>query len=556
MSTIKVAHDLKRQVLEITSFIRVLNHYYFKKKKLQNQIKNLILNKFKEDVKEVENNRDWPYSVPTVLNTLSNTLLSKVDSFKFPDSILLFEAWMNLGIEALYPRIALQYQFPGFLKGEKMRNVYQFTFSTSRGFGFPIYFGPEFYGYILTFGKILESILKWSHTICHRANQAIFIVAKRFNIKRHHPGEFESVIISEYNNNIFKGIDTLLHGYFTNAPKKLGKFSSLEEILHNVIFSYSFGDHSMSIMSNIKSPYIEIPLITHQEIVRRYNVDFFSYIKELKKVRRILIKRIIFYKEKRKRLIKKLNKIDKIKLIFKHLNINSIDKIRKSIKLMEKILELLWNTALYTHTIHTPTEQELEILSKSNIDIYNGFKKKLIDSIFLFYIKYYEKKLNFNFEETEVLDLLGNLKDIMAKMWLNFKEKQFKFAINKLKQISTLSLEDPRYNEKVKENLDILIPIFSIYEIFNRPLSESVYPESIPQHKRLWAYFASFLASRYNLLGVNLMHLFNGLAFRNWSYFILKHKLNRKDFFQYIIKLPIWKYIPKKVKIRILKSDL
>ncbi|MFX0057304.1 MAG: hypothetical protein ACFE85_02505 [Candidatus Hodarchaeota archaeon] len=566
--TVRVTHDLQRQILEITSFIRVLNNYYNKKNKLQNQVKPLILKQFREEgLKTLENNKDWLHSIPTVLNTLSNNLLSKIDSFKFPDSILLFEAWMNLGIEALYPRFALYYKFPGFLKGELTRYIFHFTFSTSRGFGFPIYFGPEFYGYILTYGKVLEPILRWSHTVCHRANQAIFLVGKRFNIKRHHPGEFESVIISEYMNNVFKGIDTLLHGYFTNDPKKLGNFSTLEDVLKNIIFSYSIGDHAMSIRPKMESLNIEIPLITHQEIVKKYNVDFYSYINELKMVKRLLIRKIILYKKRRKDLIKKLKKIERIKHLFnrfkiipiqnsKETNFFIIGKLTRFFKLMEKILELLWNTPLYTHTIHTPTDYEKEIISKWNLDEINNYKKESIDSVFLLYVKYYEKKYKFNFDEKEILDALRSLRDNMAKMWLYFKERQFKFAINKLNELSTLSLDDSNYNKSVKENLNNLIPIFSIYEIFNRSLSESVYPESIPQTKKFGAYFASFLSSRYNLLGVNLMHIFNNLAFRNWSYFIIKHKFNRNQFFQFVIKLPIWKYIPTKVKIRILKNNL
>ena len=267
--TVRIIHDLQRQILEITSFLRVLNNYYQKKKSMQNQSKLLIINKFKEKTNILVKDKNWLQNTPNALNALSDNLLSKIDSFKFPDSVLLFEAWMNLGLEALYPRFALQYRIPGFLKGEKIRNIFQFIYSTSRGFGFPIYFGPEFYGYILTYGKILEPILRWSHTVCHRANQAIFLVGKRFNIKRHHPGEFESVIISEFENHEFKGIDTLLHGYFTNDPKKLGKFSNLKEALDHVMFSYSIGDHAISIVSKIKEPYIEIPLITHQEIVER-----------------------------------------------------------------------------------------------------------------------------------------------------------------------------------------------------------------------------------------------------------------------------------------------
>jgi len=64
---------------------------------------------------------------------------------------------MKLGFDALFPRIVLHFKFPGLLKGEKTRNVFQFIYATSRGFGFPINFGPEFYGYQFKFLKYLDS---------------------------------------------------------------------------------------------------------------------------------------------------------------------------------------------------------------------------------------------------------------------------------------------------------------------------------------------------------------------------------------------------------------
>ncbi|MEJ2279765.1 MAG: hypothetical protein P8Y70_18780 [Candidatus Lokiarchaeota archaeon] len=99
-----------------------------------------------------------------------------------------------------------------------------------------------------------------------------------------------------------------------------------------------------------------------------------------------------------------------------------------------------------------------------------------------------------------------------------------------------------------------LIPIISIYELFNRPLSKSVYPESIPQTKRLGAYLAKFLTSRYNIIGLNLIRLFNRLAYKNWIYFIQRNNLNLKTFFRSCLNLPIWKHIPKNVKELILSN--
>ena len=139
-------------------------------------------------------------------------------------------------------------------------------------------------------------------------------------------------------------------------------------------------------------------------------------------------------------------------------------------------------------------------------------------------------------------------------MWLFFKEEHYNLALKKLSELSTLALNTNNYNRIVNDYIDNLVPIFSIYEIFNRSLSESVYPESIPQTKRFGAYIASFLTSRFNPFGVNLMKLFNKLAFYNWSYFIIKRKLDRKGFFNTIFKLPIWKYIPPDVTKKILET--
>ena len=568
VSNVKIAHDFQKQILEIPSLVRVLNNYYYNKFVVQAKLKPIALKKFKEELKKIENDKDWLYAIPTALSTLSEGLLHKRDSFRFPDSIILFETWMNLGFGALYPRLALHYKFPGFLKGEKTRHVFQFMFSTSRGFGFPIYFGPEFYGYSLTIGKILEPLFRWSHTICHRANQAIFLVGKKYGIKRHHPGEFESVIISEYENNMFKGINTLLHGYFTQDPKKLGVYSNLKETLENIMFSYSIGDHAMSIEKKIQKQTMNVPLMTHDYIVKNYNVNFYKYLKNLISIKNLLIKKILLYKKQRKEYINNLKRLDRIKFRIDQSKTFSIPSLKLSrryskiqdyslhIRLMERIMEMLWTSPLYTHTIHyTFNDEHDPKMTKENRSV-TDFDNKSIDSIFLLYITHFEENNGFTFNETEVLNELKKIRDKMGSMWLYFKEKHFKFALKKLNALSALSLENHDYNEIVNDYIDNLIPIFSIYEIFNRSLSESVYPESIPQTKRFGAYIASFLTSRFNPFGVNLMNLFNKLAFYNWSYFIMKRKLNRARFFKTIFKLPIWKYIPHSVEKKILDSEL
>ena len=568
VSNVKIAHDFQKQILEIPSLVRVLNNYYYNKFVVQAKLKPKVLKKFKEELKKIENDKDWLYAIPTALSTLSEGLLHKRDSFRFPDSIILFETWMNLGFGALYPRLALHYKFPGFLKGEKTRHVFQFMFSTSRGFGFPIYFGPEFYGYSLTIGKILEPLFRWSHTICHRANQAIFLVGKKYGIKRHHPGEFESVIISEYENNMFKGINTLLHGYFTQDPKKLGVYSNLKETLENIMFSYSIGDHAMSIEKKIQKQTMNVPLMTHDYIVKNYNVNFYKYLKNLISIKNLLIKKILLYKKQRKEYINNLKRLDRIKFRIDQSKTFSIPSLKLSrryskiqdyslhIRVMERIMEMLWTSPLYTHTIHyTFNDEHDPKMTKENRSV-TDFDNKSIDSIFLLYITHFEENNGFTFNETEVLNELKKIRDKMGSMWLYFKEKHFKFALKKLNALSALSLERHDYNEIVNDYIDNLIPIFSIYEIFNRSLSESVYPESIPQTKRFGAYIASFLTSRFNPFGVNLMNLFNKLAFYNWSYFIMKRKLNRARFFKTIFKLPIWKYIPHSVEKKILDSEL
>ena len=546
--------------------MRVLNKYYYKKAKIEKNLKPLTRKRFNEELKKIERDGDWLHTVPLAINSLSGDLNVQKDSFKFPDSIILFEAWMNLGFGALFPRLALHYKFPGFLKGEKTRNVFQFTYSTSRGFGFPIYFGPEFYGYMLTIGKLLEPLFKWSHTICHRANQLIYLVGKKYEIKRHHPGEFESVIISEYNDNVFKGIDTLLHGYYTQDPKTLGVFSSLENALDNVTFSYSIGDHAMSAEREKSKKTISVPLITHDTIVRKYNVNFYDYLNDLIATEKLIKRKIIHFKQLRKEFISNLKRIDRIKFRIDQSKSFSVPSLKISqkfsqiqecslhVRLMEIIIKMLWTTPLYTHTIHKTIDDEINLQKQKRNEPITDFSKMTIDSIFLLYIKKFEEKNSFSFKEIDVINELINLKDKIGVMWLNFKEKHFNFALKELNDLSTLSLDDISYSKIVNEYIDNLIPIFSIYEIFNRALSESVYPESVPQTKRLGGYLASILTSRFNPFGVNLMNLFNKLAFNNWSYLIINRKLNQKQFFKLIMKLPIWKNIPKTIRKEILNS--
>ena len=558
LSRVNVSHDVQKQIMEIISLIRVMNNYYHKKSEIQKQIKPYLLHKFKEEVKLLESSADWLHSIPSALLALNEDFTTKKDSFKFPDGIILFEAWMDMGFKALYPKLVLHYKFPGILKGEKTRNLYQFIFSTSRGFGFPVLFNPDFYSYNFKFKNFLEILFNWCYTVCHRANQAIFLVSERFNIKRHHPGEFESIIISEYENNVYKGIDTLLHGYFTQEPRTLGTFHSLESVLKSITFSYSIGDHAMSINKNIVQNSLFIPLLNQDLIKIRYNIDFYGYIKKLFKFRTQISQVVMKIQRKKKELLNKIkfNKKLKFYLGFKfceqfHLKPlpqfcdSSLSDIEFSIQLMRDLLKLIWTTPLFTHTIHKPIKKELKF-TKAIIE-----EEETIDSIFHLYISYFELKKGFKFEEESIVASIDDLRDDMAKMWLYFKERQLNFALRKLNEISLL-VNDENKAKNISKYVDELIPIFSIYEILHRPLAESVYPEASPQSKKFWAYIARFLTSRLNPIGVNLMTLFNKLAFYNWSFFIFNNKFNLKQFFNFILKLPIWKHIPDNLKKEIL----
>lgn len=535
---IKVSHDFQRQLLEITSLLRVINNFYYKKARISSTIS-----------KTDSSSYDFRYLK---------------DSYEFPESNLLFENWVLMGLESLYPLMALHYVFPGFLKGEKQRNLFQFTFSTSRGFGFPIYFGPEFYNYILKYGKVLEPLFKWSHTVCHRANQAIFLVANRFKIKRHHLGEYESAIISEYKNGIFKGISTLLHGYFTSDPKTLGIYSSLDKALENLAFSYSIGDHAIKVETKIPEKKRIIPIITHSEIKEKYKVDFYSYILQLFLFQKRLIRKILDFKQEKKVLLNNVSWTGKIKLRINQSRYFSLKSLKdsekytkiefylKSIQLMEDLLNLIWITPLHSHTYHNLTLFEYNSLDLKYFYNLEDLLNKNHDSVFFLYIRYKEHKDGFVFEVSEILQQIESLRELMGKMWQNFKDEHINFAKFELKKLCTLHYRDKVFKDKTTESVERLIPIFSIYEIFKRSLSETIYPEVTPQRKRFGAYIARFFASRYNLLGVNLMRHFNNLAFNNWAYLIKKKHLSLLQFFEFIIKLPIWKSIPKEIKKRII----
>ncbi|MEJ2279766.1 MAG: hypothetical protein P8Y70_18785 [Candidatus Lokiarchaeota archaeon] len=418
MSYVFVSHDLKRKILEISSLIRVINNYYFKKLKTQEKIKPLLLKKFKDGLDSIKERQDWLFSVPNVLSTLSDDLLSKNDSFRFPDSILLFESWMNLGLDALYPQFVLHFKFPGYLKKEKTRHIFQFIFSTSRGFGFPIYFAPEFYGYNTRYLKYLEPIFEWCYGVCHMANQATFLVDNRLNLKRHHPGEFESVILSEFENHMYKSIDTLFHGYFTNEPKKLGNYKNFNDALKNLLFVYSIGDHAISLNKNPNNYKKAINFLSNKEIKETYDVNFYSYVEKLLQVEHLLIQKIAYYKKERKKLIREMSLSKRIMFYFsqskrltksnKNLSkqFSEIDKYSHYERILEKIIQLFWTTPLYSHTIHDPNiinVEEFQKLTGLELTV-ETFNKESADSIIMNYIHQYTRTFGFKFEDKEVID--------------------------------------------------------------------------------------------------------------------------------------------------------
>ncbi|TFF99847.1 MAG: hypothetical protein EU542_08650 [Promethearchaeota archaeon] len=567
---VNVSHDLQRQILEILSLARVINNYYYKKGQIQDKIKPLLVKKFREELEIIEKNRDWLFGIPSVLDKISQDFISRNDSFRFPDSIILFEAWMSLGMRSLYPQVALHFKFPGFLKGEKTRHIFQYIFSTSRGLAFPIYFPPEYYDYNPSFLKYLNPFFKWVYKICHYLNKIIFKIEKIFNSKRHHPGEFESVIISKYNDNVYKGINTLFHGYFTDEPKILSQFASLGEVLKNVIFCYRIGDHAVEVKINRNFPTMEVPLISNNLIKKRYEVDFYSYIKQLMTVNNLLTKKIEYYRNKRKKLIKSLSMIDQLKFwlhISKKLSLPGqhlppkyaeIEKYHKHKHLIEKLRTLLWITPLFTHTIHSASRVRESFKFSRNIEQLSEYENDLESSksIFFTFISLFEKEEEFEFLDEEVVVALEDLRDMMAKMWLYFKERHLKYALRSLNDIARLPIKSENYKTKIEEKIKKLIPIIAIYEIFNRPLSESVYPEAIPQTKRFGAYLAKFLTSRYNIIGLNLIKFFNRLAYRNWAHLIKQKKLSFQEFFKFVFNLEIWKYIPDNIKQIILDDSL
>lgn len=552
--TVNVIHDSQRKILEILSLLRVMNNYYKKKKEIQKKIKPLVLYKFKKSLKELEKSVDWLFSVPNALNSLNLEFIKKnSDAFRFPDAIILFEAWMNLGMDAVFPRVAFNFDFPGVLPGEKKRSVFQFIYNFSRGFGFPISFNPEFFDYDTGFLKYFEPFLKWGHTIFHKANQAASGIDMRLNLNRHHPGEFESVIISEYEDG-FKGIDTLLHGFRVKDPKILGEYESLGQALENVMFTYSVGDHAMRVFALDSQEIKKIPLIDNDHIKKKYEVDFYPYIQKLISTNNVITRRIKDLKSEINTILKSSSILDKIryriyikqgKLIPLSQNLRKLNNIQLIIKILNKIRNKLWTTPIFSHTVHSPLKyKELEMFKQEDLD---ELDQEESESILLATLKKYRKKHNIELNEPQIVKKLEELRDAMASLWLYFRERYLNFAKRKMLKITSMSIKDPDYRKKTLELVDELMPIITIHEIFIRPLSDSVYPESIPQSQKMWTYLARFLTSKYNPIGFNLMKIFNRISYSRWSYYFKKKGIKYQDYLNFFLKMPIWGNIPKNV---------
>jgi hypothetical protein len=366
-------------------------------------------------------------------------------------------------------------------------------------------------------------------------------------------------------------VNTLFHGYFTDAPKTLGKYSSFQEVLEDTMFCYRIGDHAIEVKKD-KPHYLnlDVPLINHDLIKKRYEVDFYGYIKNLMAVNKLLTKKIQYYRKKRKELINDLPFFDQIKFwlhISKKLSLPrqhlppkyaEIEKHHKHKHLIEKLRKLLWLTPLFTHTVHDASRVKESFKFSKKAEQLEGYEYDIESSkpIFFTYISNYEKDEEFEFSDPEVLAALEDLRDTMAKMWLYFKERHFKYALKKLNDVARLSTESKEKKAQIETDIRKLIPIIAIYEIFNRPLSESVYPESIPQTKRFKAYLAKFLTSRYNILGLNLIKFFNKLAYRNWAHLITQKEMNLHQFFRFIFSLDIWKHIPGNIKEYLIENSV
>ncbi|MHA1733333.1 MAG: hypothetical protein ACTSU5_15410 [Promethearchaeota archaeon] len=557
--SINVVHDAEHKVMEVLSLYRVMNNYYLKKTKLQHELAPKIkrLRATLSNIERQGDQGDWLLSLPSGLETLSSSMRQKRrDEFRFPNSLVLFEAWMRAGVDALFPRVVINFDFPGIRRGEKVRHVLEFLFSTSRGFGFPITFSPEFYEYNVKrngFLKALSYPFDWLHTVNRKNNKAIALVGRKYNITRHHPGEFESVIISRFGDNGksssgYYGFETVLHGYREKDPLFLGRYKSLEELLENICFDYSIGDHAIKFTRSRKAceRTLAVNLITQDELRRRYDIDFQPYLKHVIHLDQVIRKRIEeetaskrakraefpFFTRVKMRLRPKIKKIKP-----KHLARGYLEEEAR-VQFLRDLRMDLWNTPLYTHAI-----LEGEEATNGSFGL-GGLSHERKDSILL--VKTYRFQERWGISYDAIVKDLKKIRDEMARTYFYFKARYLEFAQKTLVEFSRLSRHASNYRETLFRTVDELLPIFTIYEILQRPLSDSAYPEMMLSRQRLLSYVARFFGQKYNPIGVSLMHIHNKLAFSRWSWLIHQKRMTFRSFFEFVGALPIWIHIPKK----------
>ncbi|GAB4305282.1 MAG: hypothetical protein Kow0069_00820 [Promethearchaeota archaeon] len=538
---VHVVHDAERKVMETISLQRVRNYYYLKKRKLERALAPK-LRQLKSTLDALERDGDWLLAVTSGLRGADELLTRKQkDSFRFPNSLILFEAWMDAGMGALFPRVAFNFDFPGIRKGEVRRHAFWFVFATSRGFGFPITFPPSFFQYELPGGCLTRALnypFDWFNAVNRWNNKFIAYLDRKFNVGRHHPGEFESVIVSKYENGAgrsgYYGIDTVLHGFREKDPVFLGEASSLFDLLEEVTFTYSLGDHAVRVLRGNVEPSRPVRLVSHQELRRDYDVDLEKYLRHVIHLDSVIRKRMeeetARKREKRGALplpqrvkVWLRPKVKRIKP--KHLAAGYLEEDAR-LQFLYDLRTELWNSPLFAHAIAGEFEGGV------------GQKK---DSILL--VKAYEFEETWGIKYDAIVRDLKKIRDEMARIYFYFKARHLEWAQRALLEVSGRISREKPHPKQVLAAVDELVPVFTVYELLQRPLSDSAYPEMMPPRKKFWSFVARFLNYRFNPFGVPMITLHNKLAFRRWAWLIRERGMNFREFFQFVSKLPIWTHV-------------
>lgn len=204
----------------------------------------------------------------------------------------------------------------------------------------------------------------------------------------------------------------------------------------------------------------------------------------------------------------------------------------------------LWNTPLYTHAIlEEETDDDLGLG-------YISHEQK--DSILL--VKTYKFQEEWGISYAAIIEDLKKIRDEMARIYFYFKARYLEHAKRALADLARLPRGTKNYQEILFRAVDDLLPIFTIYEILQRPLSDSAYPEMMQSKQKLLSFVARFFGWKYNPLGVSLMYLHNTLAYRRWSWLIHQRNLSFPQFYRFIENLPIWTHIPGKSEKKVDQS--